>query len=75
MTSRFQEALKDHTTYSQYAGDVDTSVVGHTVNNNDNGDFKSKAKLTWKDFKASPYESKEDHSEQVRKLALENFKR
>lgn len=53
-TQRFQNALKDHTTYSQYAGDVDTSVIGRKVDLN--APKSEKAKLTWKDFKASAYE-------------------
>ena len=37
------------------------------------GGIKSKAKLTWKDFTASPYESKRDYSALVEKILLENF--
>ena len=74
-TKRFQSALKDHTTYSQYAGDVDNSISRRAdFNAGAPGAPKSeKAKLNWKDFKAQPYESKKDHSGQVEEIALENF--
>ena len=70
-TQRFKNALEDYTTYSQHAGDVDTSMSRQA----DAGGIgiKSKAKLTWKDFKAERYESKRDYKKDVEVIALENF--
>ena len=34
---------------------------------------KSKTKLSWKDFKATPYESKKDFSKEVERIAVDNF--
>ena len=64
---RFESALKDHTTYSQYAGDVDTSVISRTANVGAGlgESLKSKPKLHWKDFKAERYESKRDESKDI----------
>ena len=64
--------MKDHTTYSQYAGDVDTSVISRTRNMDgglENG-IKSKPKLHWKDFKADRYESKRDDSSKIEEVAI-----
>ena len=74
---RFESALKDHTTYSQYAGDVDTSVISRTAIafGTVGQGAKTKAKLTWKDFKTPKYEAKGDDRREVERLCLLNYRK
>ena len=71
---RFRNALEDHTTYSQFAGDVDTSVISRTANYQ--GAKSERAKLNWKDFKAEAYESNQDEEskkKEVSDIVSDNF--
>ena len=73
-SQRFENALKDHTNYSYFAGDVDTSVISRTANYS--GRKSEKTKLNWKDFKAEAYESNQDEEakkEKVSEIVSDNF--
>lgn len=74
-TQRFQSALKDHTTYSQYAGDVETSVINGRKPAAEGGEINSKSKLSWKDFKSERYESKHDDRQKIELICLENYRK
>ena len=71
---QFESALRDHTTYSQIAGDVDTSVIGR-AGNLGRGAKSENPRLNWNDFKTEPYESNNDEEtkREVTMAILDNY--
>ena len=79
----FENALHDHTTYTQYAQDVETTMMNRETFGRPSGVAVAPAgvhqsrpgTLSWKLFKTEIYEQKKDYKLEVENICIENYRR